>query len=327
MKLAVFCIGGLNKKMLSRLRLEVLDSIPHRDIESTIPSQPLTAWTTAWTGVGPAVHGKVAGIKGRKKALNTIWDDLRRNDHKIVIYDEGDWKKEDGVDIGVYNLDSMSDSVINGDISQAQETLNSASDFIRAEILPCANDPDEKDDKKLNYLIISAHGTAKYTTSLNVDKFLEAKSMIKMNARGMAYDETIAYPANYTGKKPRSTYGIMLNSNKRVKGFMEDRHVMNVQGNLMMVLNGVEGIEAKPAHLQYDMTGEYFLDMPDIVLSSPSNLTCFRNVGAVQSDVLTPYFEYGLSSVGLIASNDGALIRDVNTAMDIGKAISKGIQK
>lgn len=313
MKLAVFCIGGLNKAMLSRIRLEVLDSIAYRDIESTIPSQPLTAWTTAWTGVDPAVHGKVAGIRGRKPALNTIWDDLARNDHKVVIYDEGDWKKEEGVDIGVYKLDSMSDSIINGDIAQAQETLNSTMEMIeQVQDIPC--------------LIISAYGTAKYTTSLNVDKFLIAKTMIKMNNKGMIYDETIAYPANYTGKKPRSTYGIMLNSNKRVKGFMEERHVMNVQGNLMMVLNAVEGIEAKPAHLQYDMTGDFFLDLPDIVLGSPSNLTCFRNVGEIKSDVLTPHFEYGLSSVGLIASNDKSLIRDVNRASDIGKAISEGIK-
>ncbi len=313
MKLAVFCIGGLNKAMLSRLRLEVLDSIAHRDIESTIPSQPLTAWTTAWTGVDPAVHGKVAGIKGRKPELNTIWDDLRRNGHTIVIYDEGDWKKEADVDIGVYNLDSMSDSVINGDIAQAQETLNNATEFI-----------DQVKDVK--FLVISAYGTAKYTTSLNVDKFLIAKSMIKMDNRGVLYDETLAYPANYAGKKPRSTYGIMLNSTKRVKGFMEERHVMDVLGNLTMILNGVEGIEAKPAHLQYDMTGDYFPHLPDIVLSSPSNLTYFRNVGEVQSDVLTPYFEYGLSSRGLIASNDDSLIRDVNRASDIGKAISKGIR-
>ncbi len=313
MKLAVFCIGGLNKAMLSRLRLEVLDSIAHRDIESTIPSQPITAWTTAWTGVDPAVHGKVAGIKGRKPELNTIWDDLRRNGHTIVIYDEGDWKKETDVDIGVYNLDSMSDSVINGDIAQAQETLNNATEFI-----------DQVKDVK--FLVISAYGTAKYTTSLNVDKFLIAKSMIKMDNRGVLYDETLAYPANYAGKKPRSTYGIMLNSTKRVKGFMEERHVMDVLGNLTMILNGVEGIEAKPAHLQYDMTGDYFPHLPDIVLSSPSNLTYFRNVGEVQSDVLTPYFEYGLSSRGLIASNDDSLIRDVNRASDIGKAISKGIR-
>ena len=312
MKLAIFCIGGLNKAMMSRLRLEVLDSIAHRDIESTIPCAPLTAWTTAWTGVDPAVHGKVSGIKGRKPELNTIWDDLTRNDYKIAIYEEGDWRKESEVDIGIYKLDSMYESVINGDLAQAQETLNLATEFI-------------DQIKDIKYLIISAHGTAKYTTSLNVDKFLIAKSMITMNSRGMVYNETIAYPANYTGKKPRSTYGIMLNSNTRVKGFMEDRQVMTVQGNLMMSLNNVEGIEAKPRHLQYDMTGEYFLDLPDIVLNSPSNLTYFRNVGEVQSDVLTPYFEYGLSSVGLVASNDDTLLGDVNTVADIGKAISKGL--
>ncbi len=314
MQLAIFCIGGLNKAILAKLRFEALDNIAYRDIESTIPSAPLTAWTTAWTGVDPAAHGKVAGIKGRKPMLNTIWDDLERNGHKIAIYDEGAWKIEDDVDIGIYKLDSMSESVINGDIAQAQETLNSAMEMINQV-------------SDIPYLIISAFGTAKYTTSLNVDKFLISKSMIKMNNRGMAYDETIAYPANYTGKKPRFTYGIMLNSNTRVKGFMEERHVMNVQGNLMMTLNSIEGIVAKPSHLQYDWTGEYFLDLPDIVLSSPSHVTCFRCVGEVASDVITPCFDYGLSNIGLIASNKDDLIRDVNTVMDIRKGISKGVQK
>lgn len=311
MKLAVFCIGGLNRAMLSRVRLEVLDSIHYRDIESTVPSVPLTAWTTAWTGCDPAIHGKVAGIKGRKPALNTIWDNLKQSGNKVAIYNEGEWVKDSDIDIGVFKLDSMSDSIVNNDIAQAQETLNVAMETI-------------EQFTDIPYLIISAFGTAKYTTSLNVDKFLISKSMIKMNERGMEYSSTLAYPANFTGKKPRSTYGIMLNSNARVKGFMEDRHVMDVQGNLMLILNNVEGITAKPAHLQYDINGDYYLDMPDVVLSSPNNQTCFRVVGDIRADVLTPYFEYGLSSVGLIASNEQSLIKDINTAMDIGKAISKG---
>jgi len=314
MKLAVFCIGGLNKAMMSRLRLEVLDSIPHRDIESTIPSNPLTSWSSAWSGVGPACHGKVAGIKGRKKNLNTIWDDLEKN-HEVVVYDEGEWLYEADKDIGVYRLDSMSDSVINGDLAQAQETLNSAMPMI-----------DKVIKMDILYLIVSAFGTAKYTTSLNVDKMLIAKNLIMMSDRGMEYSETLAYPANYTGKKPRFTHGIMLNSTKRVRGFMEDRHVMDIQGNLMMQLNTVEGIQAKPAHLQYDISGDYYGDMPDIVLDSPNNLTCFRCVGDIDADVLSPYYEYGLSSRGLVASNEQSLIRDTNTVLDIGKAISKGIK-
>ena len=314
MKLAIFCIGGLNKAILSKLRVEALDHIAYHDIESTIPSAPLTAWTTAWTGVGPAVHGKVAGIKGRKPDLNTIWDDLRRSDNKVVVYEEGEWVKEGEVDIGVYKLDSISDSVINGDIAQAQETLNSIAKMIEKV-------------KDMPFLIISAFGTAKYSTSLNVDKFLIGKAMIKMSARGMEYEETIAYPANYIGKKPRTTYGIMLNSNKRVKGFMEARHVMTVAGNLMMILNGVQGIDAKPAHLQYDITGDYFDDMPDIVLSSPSNLTCFRVIGEAQANFLTPCYDYGLSSMGMIASNEPDVISGINSVMDIRKAIKRGNDK
>ena len=314
MQFAVFCIGGLNRAMLSKLRLEALDSISYREIESTIPSAPITAWTSAWTGVDPAVHGKVTGIKGRKPELNTIWDDLSRDGNKITIYNEGEWKKDDDVDIGIYKLDSMSDSIINGDIAQAQETLNSAMEMI-------------EQVKDIPYLIASAYGTAKYITSLNVDNFLIARSMIKMNARGMEYENTIAYPANYTGKKPRITYGIMLNSNKRIKGFMEERHVMTIQGNLMMILNDVKGVVAKPAHLQYDMAGEYYLDMPDIVLSSPSNMTCFRSVGGIQPDVLSLCYDYGLSSIGLIASNEPEIISGINTAMDIRKAIKRGYGK
>jgi hypothetical protein len=95
----------------------------------------------------------------------------------------------------------------------------------------------------------------------------------------------------------------------------------------MMILNDVRGIVAKPAHLQYDMSGEYFLDMPDIVLSSPSNLTCFRSVGEIQADFLTPHYDYGLSSMGLIASNDADIISDINTVMDIRKAIKRGHDK
>jgi|6_EtaG_2_1085325.scaffolds.fasta_scaffold00251_24 hypothetical protein len=314
MKLAIFCIGGLNKAILSKLRVEALDNIAYHDIESTIPSEPLTSWTTAWTGIGPAVHGKVAGIKGRKPALNTIWDDFIRNGQKVIVYDEGEWAKEDDTDIGVYNLDSVSDSVINGDIAQAQETLNSATEMI-------------KSVSDIPYLIISAYGTAKYSTSLNVDKFLIGKSMIKRNARGMEYEETIAYPANYIGKKPRTTYGIVLNSNKRIKGFMEDRHVMNVAGNLMMILNNVQGIDAKPAHLQYDITGSYFDDMPDIVLSSPSNLTCFRVMGEVKAAALSPCYDYGLSAMGMIASNEPDVISGINTVMDIRKAIKRANDK
>ncbi len=315
MKLAVFCIGGLNKAILSHIRLEVLDSIPYRDIESTIPSAPLTAWNSAWTGVGPAVHGKVDGIKGRKPNLTTIWDRLRQNGRKIAVYDEGEWVKEDDVDVGVYKLDSISDSIINGDLAQAQENLNTAMVMI-----------DQVRDSGTDFLILSAFGTAKYTTSLNVDKMLIAKGMIKSNSRGMEYENTLAYPANYTGRKPRFTYGIILNSQNRAKGFMEDRHVINVQGNLMMQLNNVDGIQAKPAHLQYDISGDYFLDMPDIVLNSPNNLTCFRSVGDVRADVLSPYYEYGLSSRGLIGSSIEGLIGEVNTVLDIGKAISKGLK-
>lgn len=313
MKLAVFCIGGLNKAILSHVRFGALDSINHRDIESAIPSEPLTSWTSAWTSLDPAQHGRVAGIKGRKPDKPTIWDKLKHDGHEIAIYDEGEWAKDDGVDIGIYKLDSFSDAVINQDLANAQETLNSTMEMI-----------EQVGD--IPYLIISAYGTAKYTTSLNVDKFLISRSMIKMNGRGVEYAETIAYPANWTGKKPRPTYGIMLNSHTRVKGFMEDRHVMNVQGNLMMMLNNVDGIVAKPAHLQYDINGDYFLDMPDIVLSSPSNRTCFRSVGDIQADVLTPYFDYALSSIGLIASNEDSLISDINIVTDVSKAIQRGMK-
>jgi hypothetical protein len=320
MKLAIFCIGGLNSAILSHVRMAALDSIAHRNIESTIPSEPLTAWTSAWTGLGPAIHGKVAGVKGRKPNLPTIWDKLKHDGYTVTVYDEGEWTKDDKVDVGVYKLDSFSNSIVAGDLANAQETLNTAIEMIE-QVKKI-----EYNHKKIPYLIISAYGTAKYTTSLNLDKFLIARSLIKMNDRGIEYKRTLAYPANYTGKKPRMSYGIMLNSHVRARGFMEDRQVMNIQGNLMMLLNDVDGIMAKPNHLQYDINGPHFYDMPDIVLSSPGHLTCFRSVGSIQSDVLTPYFNFALSNMGLIASNEADLLRDVNLVTEVGKVIDQGVR-
>ncbi len=315
MKFAVFCIGGLNKAILSRVRLEVLDSLPTREMASTIPTEPITAWTSAWTGYDPAVHGKVTGVKGRKPKLATIWDEAKRNGEKIVIYNEGEWEIATECDIGIYKLDSVATSIVAGDLAKAQESLNLAMETIDA----C---------KDIPYLIVSAFGTAKYFTSLNVDKLLIARGLIKLSSRGgIEYQQTHAYPANYEGRKPRSTHGIYLNSVNRASGFMAERHVMNVQGQLMIQLNQTHGIEARPAHTYYDIGGEYFPDMPDIILSSPSNQTYFRSVGAAEFGIISPYYDYGVSTVGLIASNDESLIDGVQTVMDVKNIVGKGIKK
>ena len=72
MKFCIICLAGVNTAMLRDLRFEVLDRIPFRDIASTIPPFPITAWTSVWTGAHPAAHGKVPGIKRKFPKLQDV---------------------------------------------------------------------------------------------------------------------------------------------------------------------------------------------------------------------------------------------------------------
>ena len=315
MKLAVFCISGLCTNVLGKLRLASLDSIKHHDIASTIPVAPITSWTSAWTGVGPAVHGKFTGTRGKKPKLNTIWDTVKQQGYEVILHQEGDW---DGIagDIHVYRLDSMADLLLAEDLSGAQEALNGLADVIQ-----------NVSKLSIPYLIVSAFGVSQYTVSLNVDRLLLNRDLMQMSEQGeVLYDKTYAYPADYTGRKPRPTYGIFINTLVRDNGFVELNEARTLEGELLGQLNQVDDIEARSVHQVYDIGGAYYNDLPDIVLNSLGR-TCFQSMGTTELETITPYGHYGLVPTGMIASNDAKLITGINSVMGIGSAILRGLKE
>lgn len=314
MKLTVFCINGLNTSSLAYLRLATLDEVAFHDIASVIPFRPVTAWTSAWTGVGPAVHGRAPGIRGKKPKIDTIWDSLQQQGMKVAIYDEEQFGAEDEeADVVVYRLDSVADSLINDDLGAAQASLNLLDDCIAS----LGDVP---------YLIISAVGTAKYTTSLNVDRLLAMRNLMLMDEKGwVQYEQTYAYPINFNGKKPRDTYGILINTDVRENGFVEMAHATDIQGELLMQLNRVDGIDAVASHMEFDIAGRFYMDMPDIVLKSPLNRTCFRCVGGTEYEVVCPYGHFGLSQVGMIASNADKVVDGIISVTDVPKAVRRAV--
>jgi len=311
MKFAVFCISGLCDQILAKIRLAALDSIAYHDISSTIPVAPITSWTSAWSSVGPAVHGKFKGARGKKSKVDNIWDTLERQGYDITLHEEGDWMGVKG-DIHIYRLDSMVDFLLSEDLSRAQESLNDLAEVISKVDVP--------------YLVISALGVCEYSVSLNIDNLLVLRQFMQMGERGeVLYDKTYAYPADYTGSKPRPTYGIFLNTIMRDNGFMEHSEAMDIEAELMSQLNQVDDVQAISAHQVYDIGGQHYDELPDIVFRSEGH-TCFLNTGIANTDIVSSYRHYGLSSTGMIASNHESLIQGINTVTDIREAIMRGVK-
>ena len=262
MRFGIFCLAGLNTAMLRELRFEALDDIPFRDILSTHPPFPITAWTSVWTGTDPAVHGKVPGIKGKFPKLPDVFEAIEKKGLSLGTYEEIDLTKkpDPAVDIGLFRIESIANFILKDDLDSARDMLAKLDGFIAK--LGCP------------FMIVSAFGATKYRTAMNVDKFLGHKGFMSLNGSDLIkYEETTAYPANYRGKKPRLTFGININTKERANGFVEGNTGMEIQGNLMMQLNRVDGITALPGHQVYDYNGEFFPDMPDIVLKSPAGFT------------------------------------------------------
>lgn len=316
MKLAVFCISGLCTKVLGRLRLAVLDSIPYHDITSTIPTAPITCWTSAWTGVGPAVHGRFTGTKGKKPQLETVWDRVKRAGYDVILHQEGDW---DGIagDIHVYRLDSTTDLLLAEDLSGAQEALNGLAEVIYS----------VSEKLKIPFIIVSAFGISEYSVSMNVDRLLLARRLMQMSERGgIVFDTSYAYPADYAGRKPRPTYGIFINSLDKGQGFVELNDALSIEGQLLSQLNQVDDVQAMSAHRVYDIGGAYYHDLPDIVFRSQGR-TYFRSTGSTELDTVSAYRHYGLSSIGMIAASDERIIQGINTVTDIGTSILRALRE
>ena len=121
MKFAIFCLAGLNTAMLRELRFEALESMSFRDILSTYPPFPITAWTSVWTGADPAVHGKVPGIKGKFPKLPDVFDVIEKKGLSVGEYEEIDLIKPcaDDVDIGIFRIESIANFILKDDLESA----------------------------------------------------------------------------------------------------------------------------------------------------------------------------------------------------------------
>jgi len=316
MKFGIFCLAGLNTAILYNLRFDVLDRLPFRDIASTIPPYPITAWTSVWTGADPAVHGKVPGIKGTFPKLPDVFSMLEQWELTIGEYEEVDLSKEPDteVDIGIYRIESIANRILKDDLEFATDMLAKLSNFI--DKLDCP------------FMIISAFGATKYNTVLNVDNFLSARGLMALDDRGVVkYEESIAYPANYKGKKPRISTGININWRERVNGFVESQPGLDIQGNLLAQLNKVNGITAVSGQQVYDFNGAFFPDMPDVVLKSPAGQTYFRCAGETDRSVFSAYSQYDLGENGLIASPDEEVVNRTDTVMKVKDALLSCIGK
>lgn len=310
MKFCIICLAGLNTAMLCNLRFEVLNRIPFRDIASTIPPFPITAWTSVWTGADPSVHGKVPGIKGKFPKLPDVFSMLEQWKLSVGEYEEIDLKDkaDSDVDIGIYRIESVANHILKDDLDSACDILDRLNSFI--------------DRLQCPFMIISAFGATKYQTVLNVDKFLCAKEFMNMNGMDtIRYEESIAYPANYKGKKPRLTFGININWQERPNGFVETRSGMDIQGNLLAQLNKTDGITALSAQQVYDFDGEFFHDLPDVVLRSPTGKTYFRCAGETDKAVFSAYQKYDLCEMGMIASPDQEVVAQTDTVMKVKDAL------
>jgi len=313
MRFGIFCLAGLNKSMLRELRFEALERLPFRDILSTHPPFPITAWTSVWTGADPAVHGKVPGIKGKFPKLPDVFDAIAKQGLSLGEYEEIDLTKPaDDVDIGIFRIESIADFIMKDELDNARDMLIKLDRFI--DKMPCP------------FMIISAYGATKYRTALNVDKFLGLKGFMSLNGSDLIkYEETTAYPANYRGKKPRLTFGININTKERANGFVEGNTRMEIQGNLMLQLNRVDGITALPGHQVYDFNGEFFSDLPDIVLKSPAGFTYYRCAGQTDEGVVSAYYKYDLSENGMIAGFDPEVISKTDSVFKAKAALISSI--
>lgn len=314
MKFACLCIGGLNAGMLAQLRFASLDGMAFREIASTIPAAPITAWTSAWTGLDPAEHGKVPGIPGRKKEVVSFWDEMRQQGVKVQTYYNTNLDDDEQADVGFFRLDDLTDLLLSGDLPAANDEMLEVDSLIAK----LAGIP---------ILVVSAYGINKHSTAFNVDKFLLLRHLLRLNGRDQIdFESSIAYPANYNGRKPRMTYGININTEDRKGGFLDVSRTRDIQGQMMMQLNQVDHVDAKPAHQVYDISARYFSFFPDVVLSSPQSRTWFRSTGGTEQDVFSQYPSYGLSSTGLIASNPPSLIEGVEHVVMVKKALSRAMQ-
>lgn len=314
MKFACICIGGLNSAMLAQLRFAALDSMAFREIASTIPPTPITAWMSAWTGLDPAEHGKAPGIPGRKKEALSFWDEMRRQNVDVQTYFDANLEDGEEADILFFRLDDLTDLLLKGELNAAQEEIRKV-DLLVEQL------------QDVPTIIISAYGINRHFTTFNVDKFLMLRGMMQLNGRDQVnYDSTSAYPINYRGRKPRLTYGISLNSEGRKGGFLNLRVAMDIQGQLLMQLNQVDNITAIPAHQVYDINGRYYPLFPDIVLTSKKGRTCFRSAGGTDQAIFSQYGNYDLSSMGLIAGQPASIIDGIDHVVMVKKALAKAMQ-
>lgn len=314
MRFACICIGGLNSAMLAQLRFATLDTMAFHEIASTIPPAPITAWTSAWTGLDPAEHGKAPGIPGRKKDTVSFWDEMRQQNVDVQTYFNTNLDDEEQADILFFRLDDLTELLLSGDLEAAHDEIRKV-DLLVEQL------------QDLPVLIVSAYGINRHFTAFNVDKFLMLRGMMQLNGRDqIKYESTTAYPANYTGRKPRPAYGINVNTEGRKGGFLDLRVAMDIQGQLLMQLNGVDNITALPAHQVYDINGRYYPYFPDVVLSSKQGRTCFRSAGGTDQAIFSQYGNYALSSTGLIASIPGSIIEGVDHVVMVKKALSRAMQ-
>jgi len=314
MKFCIFCLAGLNTAMLRELRFEVLDRIPFRDILSTCPPFPITAWTSVWTGADPAIHGKVPGIKGKFPKLPDVFSALAQQGLSLGEYEEIDLSKDPAaeVDIGLFRIESIANFIMQEDMESATDMLRKLDRFIAK--LDCP------------FMLISAFGATQYRTCLNVDKFLGLKGFMALNGRDMiSYKATTAYPSNYKGKKPRLTFGININYQERPNGFVESQTGLDIQGNLLLQLNRVDGISAMPGYQVYDPQGEFFPDLPEIVLKSPAGLTYYRCAGQTDEGVMVAYFKHDLSENGMIAGYDPEVVSRTDSVFKVKDALLDSI--
>jgi len=252
------------------------------------------------------------GARGKKPKLETVWDIAERQGLSVVLHQEGDWQNLEG-DIHVFRLDSMADKLIANDLAGAQESLNSLAEVIDHTTVP--------------YLIVSAYGVTEYSVCLNIDQLLLVRGLMVMNGRGgVLYDKTYAYPADYSGRKPRDAYGIFINTQAREQGFLELNDALSIEGEILVQLNQVDGIEAMSAHRVYDIGGRYFSELPDIVFRS-NGRTHFRSTGDTELDVITPFGSIAPSSVGMIGSKNEEWLRGINSVTDVRKAILRALKE
>jgi hypothetical protein len=306
MRLAIFCIDGLCSAVLPFLRLAALDNMEFRDMASTIPAAPITSWTSAWTGEDPGVHGKFAGARGKKPKLKTVWEMVEKQGLEVTLHEEGDWDGTDG-DIHIYRLDSLPGKLVSGDLGGAQEALNGIAEYI--------------DKMEVPYMILSAVGICQHSVAMNIDIFLQAKEIMTLdNHREIAFSESRVYPANFKGAKPRPSWGIYLNRITRDGGFLEMQESLDIEANLLQQVNIIDGAEAVLAHQAYDITGQFFDDLPDIIFKGNGRLH-FRNSGETDPMIVSPCLGYGIGPVGMVAASDKAFIENIHMVTDIKSAI------